>query len=158
MSYETTLFLLAEPGRGKAKSLRSALQREQTGKGATDPKSEVNFLLRHIEFSSCDSLEFRPNKRHGVDSDECPDDEGLVLSVWGGWHEPEGLALWLCQHGAEGSVVLHSREGDADAWGWEFENRRIRRLQLSPASRWRRLGPPASKKPRKPQDRPRRNS
>lgn len=141
MSYETTLFLLAEPGRGKAKSLRTALQREQTGKGATDPKSELNFLLRHIEFSSCGSLEFRPNKRHGLYSDELPDDEGLVLSVWGGWHEPKELALWLCAGGAEGRVMLHSREGDADAWGYEFKGGRIRTLELVPTSQWRRLRP-----------------
>jgi hypothetical protein len=139
MSYETTLFLLAAPGRGKHRKLASALAQEQARKGVTDPDSELNFLLRHIAFGSDGSLQFRPNKRRGLWSDEVPDDEGLVLSVWGGWEESEELARWLCAHGAEGQVILHSREGDGEAWGHEFRNGKMRDLALVPVGKWKRV-------------------
>jgi hypothetical protein len=77
-----------------------------------------------------------------------PDDEGLVVSAladytpeYGKWYDTHLVAAWLCEQGCEGRIIQHSREGDGDAWGWEFEDGRIRELKLLPATAWARLGP-----------------
>ena len=38
--------------------------------------------------------------------------------------EAESIAMWLRQHSEKGGrMVLHSIEGDGNAWGWEFDGR-----------------------------------
>jgi len=132
MGYESTLHVLGvmvAPDRRQR--VDTLLARQCKGRDAG-----LANLFRHLAFTSNGTLELRPIDG---DSDELPDEEGFVCSIWGKFYESEKFARWLCRHCEIGRVIQHSREGDGAAWGWEFKRGRIRYWELKPAGVWQRL-------------------
>lgn len=67
-----------------------------------------------------------------------PFDDGTVIALYGKWYVAEEIASWLKHHSEkDGRIVLHSIEGDGDAWGWEFDGKgKMRGLQLCSVGKW----------------------
>lgn len=131
MGYETSLHLIgASVAAGRREQVRKALKKACKGKD-----HQLVALLEQVDFSSSGTLEFL----HGEDSVDEPDDEGFVVAIWGKHYGAEAFAKWLACHCDEGEVILHSREGDGEAWGWEFKKGRIRALRLQPVGTWKTL-------------------
>jgi hypothetical protein len=148
MGYETDLVLVGvRPPPGRLARVKRALKRMQR-----EQASEAAYIFRHPAFSSDGTIEFNSVSFDDPDAllaaAEEPDEEGLVLTALadytpqiGKWYDVHLVAAWLCEQGCEGRIIQHSRDGDGEAWGWEFADGRIRELQLLPASGWVRLGP-----------------
>ena len=145
MGYETTLILVGISVAAERRAEMEQLLQKQPGE--TPPGLAI--LIRQLALTPDDTIEFRLRPEDDVPTDEEPDNEGYVSSVWGKWREAEALAEWLCRHGAEGQVIQHSREGDGAAAGWEFRGGRIRPLSLQPSGPWKRLSGSEAAKPRK---------
>lgn len=135
MGYESILTLvgisIAPADRARVKKLLA--EQRKADKNAFDG------LFQFVALTSENRLEFCRKKLPMPEESELPDEEGFVRSAVGKWPSIEKFADWLSRNGFKGSVVLHSREGDGAAWGWEFEGARMRYLELRPAGRWRRL-------------------
>jgi hypothetical protein len=135
MGYETILHLIGvtvDPSRRAHVDKLIKKQREAK-------KSRLAYILGVVDFTSEGYLEFRHKKLPLPEASELPDEEGFVLTAAGKWYDAEAFAEWLCRHDFEGFVVQHSREGDGDAWGWEFRHGRVRYHQLKPAGLWKRI-------------------
>jgi hypothetical protein len=54
------------------------------------------------------------------------------------WVNIEEFALWLKPYAeADGKIVVFSCEGDAEAWGYEFNGKgKMKELKLKPVGRW----------------------
>jgi hypothetical protein len=137
MGYETTLILVGIRIPSERRDQAEKLLRKRRTAG----NQSLAHILSLVDFTSQGALEFRHKKLPLPDASEVPDDEGFVLSAAGKWYESEKFALWLCRTGFEGSLIEHSRECDGEAWGWQFKNGRIRRLELRPSGRWLRVRP-----------------
>src|SRR2546425_855450 len=137
MGYETTLILvgIGIPSERRVQAEKLLRKRRNAG------NQSLAQILRLVDFTSNGTLEFRAKKLPLPDASEEPDEEGFVLSAAGKWYESEKFALWLCQTGFEGSLIEHSREGDGEAWGWQFKDGLIRCLELRPSGRWLRGSP-----------------
>src|ERR1044071_7293107 len=144
MGYETTLILvdITIPSERRVHAEKLLQKRRNAG------NQSLAQILRLVDFTSDGTLEFRAKKLPLPDASEEPDEEGFVLSAAGKWYESEKFALWLCRTGFEGSLIEHSREGDGEAWGWQFKDCRIRRLELSPSGRGLRGSPPRNRRRR----------
>jgi hypothetical protein len=144
MGYETTLILvdITIPSERRVHAEKLLQKRRNAG------NQSLAQILRLVDFTSDGTLEFRAKKLPLPDASEEPDEEGFVLSAAGKWYESEKFALWLCRTGFEGSLIEHSREGDGEAWGWQFKDCRIRRLELRPSGRWLRGSPPRNRRRR----------
>lgn len=134
MGYESALHVI---GARVAPAQRQRVQRLLAGQPASQHPG-LALLLGQLGFSSSGTLELRPID---LPTDEEADEEGFVCSVWGKFPAAEQFARWLGRHCEQGRVILHSREGDGAAWGWEFQRGRIRYLELKPAGTWERLRP-----------------
>ncbi len=132
MGYETTIILVGIriPPERRVRAEKVLRTRRNSG------NQRLAEILRLVDFTSDGTLEFRAKKLPLPNASEEPDEEGFVLSAAGKWYESERFALWLCRTGFAGSVIEHSREGDGEAWGWEFKDGRIRCLELRPSGRW----------------------
>lgn len=138
MGYEPTLILVGvvvDPDRGKAMQL--LLKKRSNAKNPG-----LRLLFRQLALTPDSTIEFRLRPKDDVPTDEVPDEAGCVPSNWGRWSEAEALAERSCCHAAEGEIIERSREGDGEAWAWEFYNGRIRYLQLQPVRPCRRVSPP----------------
>ncbi|HNQ88092.1 MAG TPA: hypothetical protein PKM73_05720 [Verrucomicrobiota bacterium] len=150
MGYETCLHLLdveVDPRR-----------RDYVERLLRNPEKARNKVAREylklMGMSDGGYLNFRfdPEERwaypYGINEDD-PDDDGFVLAMVGKWYDAGRFAVWLCYHCAGGKLVLHSNEADGEAFGWEFEDGRIRYLELIPCSEWRQLRPSSKRAPSK---------
>ena len=145
MAYETTLILVGISIPPELRVRAEKLLRTQRNAG----NQSLAQILRLVDLTSDGTLEFRAKKLPLPDASEEPDEEGFVLSAAGTWYESEKFALWLCRTEFAGSVIEHSREGDGEAWGWEFKDGRIRCLELKPSGPWLRVRPLPRNRPRR---------
>jgi hypothetical protein len=88
MGYETTLMLVGvaiDANRGDA--LQSLINTQ-----TSTAKPGLAILFRQLAVTPDNTIEFRLRPKDDVPTDEEPDDEGYVSSVWGKWYEAEALA------------------------------------------------------------------
>lgn len=140
MGYETELILNVTVPVKRLAAFKRALKHKQE-----DPNDEAAYMFQQLAVSEDRTVEFHgdedsPGK---LEPAEVPDEEeGLVKTVYfnglehGKWYHADELATWLCAQGCSGTIIQHSREGDGEAWGWEFRGGRIRTLSLQPDSDW----------------------
>lgn len=53
------------------------------------------------------------------------------------WPDVADFAEWLARFCASGQLFEFTIEDGGDLWGWEFDNGKIRDLELKPKGRWR---------------------
>jgi len=137
MGYKTSLQLVGvEIDPRKRSRIETAILQARRGRGG-----HLDGFLRWLGLTSENTLEFRAACKRDFILPQCPDEEGFVSAVIGKWGEAEEIAEWLCQHCIRGKLILHSLEGDGDAFGWESQAGRIRYLELVPVEKWRCLRP-----------------
>ena len=97
----------------------------------------IKYFLEQAMIDSTGFLLFK-GREDGFNSYVPDEDDGTVPAIAGKWYEVGHIARWLRRHSEKGGrLVLHSNEGDGEAWGWEFDGKgRMRSLQLVPVGRW----------------------
>jgi hypothetical protein len=97
----------------------------------------LRFFLERAYLDTRGFLSFKASE-DGHDPYVPDEEEGDVPALYGKWREAESIAKWLRQYSASGGrMVLHSIEGDGEAWGWEFDGRgHMRELALKPVGKW----------------------
>ena len=132
MGYESTLYLGVKI---KAASVRAVKEALETRKGPG--LKSLGYILEVVVLLPDRFLVFKASE-DGLDRYE-PCEDGTVPALSGKWYEAERFAKWLKQHAEKGGrIVMHSDEGDGEAWGWEFDGRgRMRALQLCPVEEWK---------------------
>jgi hypothetical protein len=130
MGYETSLHLVSVKIKDKSipRVTRSLIGRR---------RGSLRFFLKRIVLDSEGFLMFKANN-DGLDEYVPDEDENTVPAVYGKWCEAEDIASWLKLHAERGGrLILHSDEGDGEAWGWEFDGKgRMRALALRRAGNW----------------------
>jgi hypothetical protein len=133
MGYESSLHLIDVKIKTESVPVVKQLLITNKGRGLSP-------LRLFFELAMLDSHGFLTFKGSENDIDPyVPDEEdGAVPALNGKWYEDERIAAWLRQHCERGGrIILHSREGDGEAWGWEFDGRgRMRALELRPIGKW----------------------
>jgi hypothetical protein len=133
MGYESSLHLIDVKIKPASVGPVSRTLKTPAGRGTIRLR---HFLERAV--IDCEGfLQFKGSEDGG--DPYVPDaDDGTVPAVYGKWYDAERFARWLKRHSARGGrIVLHSIEGDGNAWGWEFDGRgRMRPLHLRSSGRW----------------------
>jgi len=94
-------------------------------------------FLERATVDSAGFLAFRASE-DGLDPYVPDEDDGTVPALYGKRYGEEQIAAWVKKYSEGGGrIVLHSVEGDGEAWGWEFDGKgRMRRLALCPIGKW----------------------
>ena len=131
MGYESTMHLDAKIKSTSVRAVKEALKTRR-GPGL----KSLGYILKVVVLLPDRFLTLKASK-DGLDR-YCAFEDGTVPALSGKWYEAERFAKWLKQHAEKGGrIVLHSDEGDGEAWGWEFDGRgRMRALQLIPFEEW----------------------
>lgn len=137
MGYETSLQLINV----KFDPARRAELEHRLQSPEKEP-SRVSEFLDLIGLTSDGRIEFEVRRDPDLVYSFEADEEGFTQAAIGKWSDAEPIARWLAQACVSGEVILHSMEGDGDAFGWEFKNGRIRYLELGPSGPWKKLPPP----------------
>jgi len=133
MGYRSSLHLIDVKIKPESVQL---FERIRTGKVRV--RSKLRFLLERVVLDAGGFLAFKPSD-DGLDPYEPDADDGTTPSLEGKWYKvDERFGAWLKQHSEKGGrIVLHSREADGSAWGWEFDGRgRMRSLGLRRIGKW----------------------
>jgi hypothetical protein len=64
---------------------------------------------------------------------------GTAIALDGKWYDCEEFAHWLKPHCEKGGrIIEHSREGDGNAWGWEYDGKGgLKYFQLDHYGTWK---------------------
>jgi len=127
MGYESCLHLVNVKIKPES-ILRVGRKLSRQKSRSSDP---LRFFLERAVLDSGGFLAFKASK-DGHDPYVPDEEDGTVPALYGKWSEAESIAEWLRLHSEKGGrVVLHSLEGDGEAWGWEFDGLcRMRALAL----------------------------
>jgi len=133
MGYESTLHLVGVKIRPDCLSLLKKVL--ITGKGTG--LSPIRYFLKVAVLDNDGYLCLKVNENYPSPY-EPDEDDNTVPALSGKWYEAEKIAHWLKQYAEkDGRIILHSCEGDGEAWGWEFNGRgKIRALSLRPIGKW----------------------
>jgi hypothetical protein len=133
MGYESCLHLVNVKIKAESVSRVKCKLSRKSSRG-DDP---LRFFFERAVMDSSNFLVFKASE-DGHDPYAPDEEEGDVPALYGKWYEAESIAAWLRQHSEKGGrIVLHSIEGDGNAWGWEFDGRgRMRQLVLKPVGKW----------------------
>jgi len=133
MGYQSCLHLVGV----KIKDESVSRVKRKLSRGTSRSDDPLRFFFGRAYLDSKGFLSFKASE-HGHDPYVPDEEEGDVPALYGKWYEAESIAVWLRQHSEKGGrMVLHSIEGDGNAWGWEFDGRgRMRELGLRPVGKW----------------------
>jgi len=144
MGYESILYLIDVRIKPESAAMVTRALANPTMRGTL----RISDILDRVVIDSGGFLAFSASE-DGDDQYVPDEDDGTVPALSGKWYEAEDLARWLRRYCDGGRIVLHSAEGDGDAWGWEFDGKgRMRALALVPTGKWEHFKPtprPASK-------------
>ena len=133
MGYESSLHLIDVKIKKKSVPIVSRALKMKEGRGLLRLRSFLDqVVIDSAGFLACKATE------DGSDLYVADADDGTVPALHGKWYTVERFARWLRRHSEKGGrIILHSIEGDGEAWGWEFDGRgRMRRLDLVPVGKW----------------------
>lgn len=110
---------------------------ERALSNSTKGPAKIRWCLDLMLIDGDGFLSFRTSG-NGTDAYVPDEEDGTVRAQYGKWYKAELLARWLRRYSEGGGrIVLHSIEGDGEAWGWEFDGRgRMRALSLGPHGKW----------------------
>ncbi|MFA5055813.1 MAG: hypothetical protein WC562_06550 [Dehalococcoidia bacterium] len=133
MGYESSLHLIDVKIKAESAAEVSRVLKTRSGRGL----APIRYFLERAVLNSDGFLVFKSSD-DGLDPYVPDTDDGTVPALYGKWHEAEQIAGWLKQYSEKGGrIVLHSIEGDGNAWGWEFDGRgRMRKMTFRPIGKW----------------------
>jgi hypothetical protein len=133
MGYESSLHLIDVKIKADSAAEVTRVLKTRRGSGL----APIRYFLERAVIDSDGFLVFKSSE-DGLDPYVPDVDDGTVPALYGKWYEAEQIAGWLKQYSEKGGrIVLHSIEGDGNAWGWEFDGRgRMRKLTLRPIGKW----------------------
>jgi hypothetical protein len=133
MGYWTSLHLIDVKIKTESIPIVKKSLKTRKGRGSTS----FQFFFERAMLDREGFLTFKGSE-NDIDPYVPDEEEGDVPALYGKWYEDERIAAWVKQHSEKGGrIVLHSQEGDGEAWGWEFDGRgRMRALELCPIGKW----------------------
>jgi hypothetical protein len=133
MGYETALHLIDVKIKASSAAFVSRTLKTMTGRGLV----RLRPFLERAVIDSEGFLAFKASE-DGLDPYVAHEEDRTVPALYGKWYEAERFARWLSRHSEKGGrLILHSKEADGRAWGWEFDGRgRMRPLGLVPIGKW----------------------